>query len=317
MVKQLLLSAPTQYKWKSITHQNDLSLPFYQYEWHTAWFHTIGKSWRPYILEINNTHIASFARNNDTIIFTGQDVTDFTDVFGDVEKENHVWKELLLYLIKDGVKKIFIQNLPSTSHTFAFWKQLSKDNLHKRRMHIEIVEQDTVPSIPLPKTFNAYMRQLDPHERQNMSTHMRRIDKTFSSISFMQTDASEKNMSIILKLMKLNPLKRNFLTPSVEKFFYNISLAFPKDMRFSLLFIDNTPAAAGIHFQDKQTFFNYNGGFNKEQFSGAGMYLRLKNIETAIIEKKTQVNCLRGRESYKYQLGAKDFPIYSITVNLF
>ena len=48
---------------KILSYQTDPDqIPFSTYEWVRIWHETIGKEWDPYILSVNDTVIAPFAR---------------------------------------------------------------------------------------------------------------------------------------------------------------------------------------------------------------------------------------------------------------
>jgi len=87
-------------------------------------------------------------------------------------------------------------------------------------------------------------------------------------------------------------------------------------LRLLMLMLGETPAAALLEFPSARGPLLYNSGYdpNQRQWSpGAVMFgLALKEA----IENKAQVfDLLRGREEYKYRLGAVDDPLFRISIH--
>jgi hypothetical protein len=75
--------------------------------------------------------------------------------------------------------------------------------------------------------------------------------------------------------------------------------------------------AATLSFIYEGTLFLYNSGFDKVCCANAGFYLKAQTIKRAIENGLKSYNFLQGNERYKYELGAKDFEIYSISLTDF
>lgn len=126
----------------------------------------------------------------------------------------------------------------------------------------------------------------------------------------------ERNIDLLLTLMKLDERKKIFLTQEMELFFRKIAEQFQKNIIQTILTVDGKPAAALLAFRVGGTLMSYNSGFDEAHFSGAGFYLKAMHIKRAIGAGIKTYNFLQGSERYKYELGGKDFFVYRVNVTL-
>lgn len=80
--------------------------------------------------------------------------------------------------------------------------------------------------------------------------------------------------------------------------------------------MDGKPAAATLSFIEDGVSFLYNSGFDRECCQNAGFYLKTMSIKRAIENGLKEYNFLQGSERYKYDLGGKDFFVYTIYLRL-
>lgn len=114
--------------------------------------------------------------------------------------------------------------------------------------------------------------------------------------------------------MHRDQYKHTFLTPQMERFFRKLPETFPDQLLLFLLRSGKTTAAALLAWKAGESLLTYNSGYHEEEFSGAGFYLKAKAIQWAIENGYDEYNFLQGSEPYKYDLGAKDFWVYRISV---
>ncbi|KKW09984.1 MAG: hypothetical protein UY48_C0025G0006 [Candidatus Gottesmanbacteria bacterium GW2011_GWB1_49_7] len=267
--------------------------PFSTYEWVKAWHETIGKDWELYILSVNNDVIAPFARKGNEIIFAGGDeVTDYLDIIGPDDAKKKAWPEILAFLKNEEVTSLHLNNVPQNSPTVSFFKS------HASSI---IKEQDTTPMMTLPPT-------LDKKDRHEMERKIRKFVRENANIACKDGN----NIEILLSLMKLDPRKKEFLTPAMEQFFQKIHTM----GTITELLVDKVPAAAMLAFRVNDTLMGYNSGFDETNFSGSGFYLKAMHIKRAIESGAKTYNFLQGSERYKYELGGKDFFVYRVDVTL-
>jgi len=266
-------------------------VPFSSYEWVNAWQETIGKEWEPYLLHSTNDVIAPFARKDNDIIFAGGDeVADYLDIIGADDAKKKAWPELLDFLKKDGVTSVHLTNIPENSPTLAFFPH---------------TKEDTTPMMSLPPI-------LDKKSRHEMERKIRKFEREQRTIVLHDG----LNIDLLLTLMKLDQRKKIFLTPETESFFRTIARQFQKQIVQTTLTVGSKPAATLLAFRTDDTIMSYNSGFDEKHFSGAGFYLKAMHIKRATDIGIRTYNFLQGNERYKYELGGKDFFVYTIQVPL-
>jgi CelD/BcsL family acetyltransferase involved in cellulose biosynthesis len=269
------------------------TLPFLTFEWVTSWHETIGKEWELYMLNANKEVIAPFARNNNEVIIAGgNEVADYLDIVGADEAKTIAWPEILDFLKHDGVTSLHLNNIPENSPTVDFFKG-----------HVTsvITQEDTTPMMTLPPI-------LDKKSRHEMERKIRKFERENAHITIKDGN----NIELLLSLMKLDPQKKEFLTPDMEQFFRKMHTM----GTITEILIGNTTVAALLAFRVDDTVMSYNSGFDETNFSGAGFYLKAMHIKRASESGIKTYNFLQGSERYKYELGGKDFFVYRIDMNI-
>lgn len=291
MISKIVFGPEQKSFWQNIYDANPLQVPFLTYNWHEAWHETIGKNWKPHILNINNDVIAPFAKKDYEIIFSGGiDVADYLDIIGDDEAKKKAWPEIIAFLKQEGITSLHLNNIPENSPTLEVFP-------HEK--------EDTTPMMSLPPT-------LDKKARHEMERKIRKFERRHSNIEIHD----ERNIDLLLTLMKLDQRKNKFLTPLMELFFRKIVEQFQKHIIQTILTINNKPVATLVAFRVGDMLMSYNSGFDEEHFSGAGFYLKAMHIKRAVDNGIKVYNFLQGGERYKYDLGGKDFFVYKIDVAL-
>jgi len=275
-------------------------LPFMSYQWYVAWL-SVHPGWQSYILFINNSTIAPFVRKDDTVQFIYA-YTDFDDLVGVNTPE--IWSSVLDYLKHEGIKKAELAQIPENSKTVDFFKTYAENN-----SNCTIAIGNTTPFIALPTTFEEYLASI--REKRKKYNKFRR---EFPQARIELSDDPSKDVEQLLSLMKQNSIKEASATIEKETFFRKV--AGMKDALLTKLSVDDKVVAMQIAFSYKQTMMLYISGYDKTGYANAGTYLIVSSIKQAIVDGYKKFNFLRGREQYKYELGAKDFALYTITVNL-
>ncbi len=217
-------------------------------------------------------------RGNELIIAGGYEVADYLDI-----PDPTTWDE-----IKKKYKgmHLTLRNVPENSPTVTYF-------------HME--KEDTTPITNLPPT-------LEKKNQHEMERKIRKFEREHPVFAFSEGN----DIETLLRLMKNDPRKKEFLTSEMENFFRKItSLG-----KITILTVTDKPAAAMLTFQTGDTLMGYNSGFDETNFSGSGFYLKAKMLERAEGQGYKKFNFLQGNERYKYELGGKDFFVYRVDVTL-
>lgn len=311
MTKLVSLDEKTKNTW-SMLLPHTAQYPFYSYSWHKLWFDHFGSTYKPFYLLINNECIAPFINDSETIRFSGgEEVADYLDLVGSKEAIFRSWPEIIEYSKSQSIKNIVLKNIPQNSPTFLFFSQIKNANFH-----VSLEKEDTTPIIELPATWEVFLTNLSRKNRHELKRKMRKFESQYNEITIESVENTSENMDVILNLMRKNTLKNSFLSSQITDFFRKLPIHFNSLIELILLTIDNLPAAGVIGFKKAEEILLYNSGFDEENYSGAGLYLKTKYLQSAVEKNTKKFNFLQGNERYKYELGGKDFFVYTITITL-
>ena len=297
--------------WDVLLKERSELFPFESPVWHTLWLDAfLHDPLEPYFLSIDDKAIAPFVKDGQTVLFSGGvDISDYMDIIYSEEEIHDVWPKILTYLKNDSIQTLTLTNIAEYSKTYEYFTSLQSSSPDS----ITIQKIDTTPILSLPNSWIEYLLALDRKSRHELRRKMKRFEETYgNSLSIRFSD----EVSQLLFLMKKDSNKNAFLTNSMESFFKSLPSSFQFQFEVTTLFVKNIPAAsiAGFNVSDA-SYLLYNSGFDEEQFSGAGFYLKSKSIARAIEKKLKTYNFLQGNERYKYELGGKDIAVYTITVD--
>ncbi len=296
--------------WQKIEEKNRVRLPFCSSTWHQLWLDVFGKGWEPFILLVNNSLIAPFARKGNLINFSGgKEIADYLDIIGPENEKPSAWHEIIKYCRDLGITNLEFLNIPENSATIEFFNKLKSNK-------VVIEKEDTTPLISLPDSWDKYLLMLDRHNRHELRRKMKRFEIAFPKIDFIESLNPNHDVLSLINLMKLNSDKKIFLTKDMEIFFRKLPETFPKSLKLFYLAVDDRKIAVLLSFISDKTLLTYNSGYNKLNYPGAGFYLKAKSIRWAIENGFKEYNFLQGNERYKYELGGHDFFVYSVRIRL-
>lgn len=282
--------------------------PFLTLAWHKAWFTHLGQSEKPLILYNPASRVLlPLALNGTTAHFSGgEEIADYLDAIGPDEAKTGAWREALPVLASHGATTVLLRNIPEDSPTIQFFRSVT---------NAKVETEDTTPIIGLSETFDAYLTTLDRKDRHELRRKMRRFEQNFPSVRFALRQRREVAIDDLIRLMRHDPEKTSFLTPEMEAFFRHLPETSENKLLQFILTENSVVIATIAAFPNEKSLLSYNSGYDPA-FAGAGWYLKVKSIAWAIENGFTRYNLLQGNERYKYDLGAKDFWVFRVQVNL-
>lgn len=263
------------------------SMPFYSYAWHKAWYEHFGNTEQLAIIEHNGSIVPLAIRDGVAHFTGGEEIADYLDAIGAID-----WTGVLNVLRERTATKLFLRNVPEGSQTLSQFPH---------------AQEDTTPIITLPESFDAYITSLDRKKRHELRRKMRRFEEEHKDILVEEYE----DIKLLFDLMQQNGEKKEFLTSTMQDFFRTLPKISPT--RQFVLKANGSPVATTLTFEVERSLLLYNSGFSVE---GSGWYLKAKMIEWAIEQKLDSVNFLQGGERYKYDLGARDFLVYRVSLSL-
>ena len=291
--------------WDKAASFNQHSFPFSTYAWHKHWQSVFGNEGENYTLLVNNEIMAPLLRVQNTLCFSGgKEISDYMDILGPNELKAQAWEEILEYMKKDGVKNIEFNNIPESSASAQFFGGNEK------------TQEDTTPFFELPRTWDEYVKKLNKHSRHELRRKLRNFENEHEELVIVESTQPHQDINELLRLMCFAEGKKQFLTPQMEIFFRGLPAVFPTSTSLLFLEVDGKNIASTLSFITDTELLLYNSGADLRQYSISGFYLKANSIQWAIEHKLKVYNFLQGNERYKYDLGGKDFPVYTVRKTL-
>ena len=171
-------------------------------------------------------------------------------------------------------------------------------------------KQEVAPYIDLPKTWEEYLSRLKRKYRKELKRKIKRLE----TVGYQVTQ--EDNLAEFVRLNRLSdPAKKKFMSEPMERFFKDVYRAKIPGWQTSLSFlkIEDKYAAGIMSFESDDEWWLYNSGYDPAfSYYSVGLLLKALSIKQAIEAGKKKYDFLRGKERYKYELGAKNLQLYQI-----
>lgn len=239
-----------------------------------------------------------------------QDITDFGDLLYSSkgkENANKIWENLISYFKQNGIEKFKLSYIREDSPTFSIFKE-----------EFDIKKQETSPFIILPATWDEYLSTLERKERHELKRKINRLERE-TAFHLCKDQTIQTDFSNFIRLHKLSdPNKEKFMTKEMEGFFWDMVTCDKSDweIHFCSLFIDNMQVASVMAFMNRTHTLLYNSGFDPGYaYYSVGLLVKAFLLKKSIEQKKQIYDFLRGNERYKYDMGAKDLPLFQVIIS--
>jgi CelD/BcsL family acetyltransferase involved in cellulose biosynthesis len=314
-------------EWRELLDLDPTRHIFATPEWNRMWWEEFGLGMRTFVLTFHDPHPVALAAFtvDDTgegrrLRFLGGD--DLTDYLGPViagaEHRPAVAEALLKYLRDefDDWSYFDTKCLP-VPFGFSEWLVEAADRLGMLS-GLELHELTAV--LALPGSFEDYMDGLTSKKRHELSRKMRRFDRELpgAALRTSDTDSLEEDLASFMDLHKGSEgPKGEFFLPRRASFFTSVALTLEPMGLLSLDFLelDERILAATFSFEFDGIFYLYNSAYDLNLKSvSPGLVLVAKLIERSIQEGMRRFDFLRGRERYKFDLGAEALPLHSVMI---
>jgi CelD/BcsL family acetyltransferase involved in cellulose biosynthesis len=180
--------------------------------------------------------------------------------------------------------------------------------------------EDVCPQTELLDSWEAYVESLDRKHRHELRRKLRKLPQAGEVELEVLSSPGEigAEMADFLQMHRASRTeKAAFMTDQMERFFRKLVSALADEGAAEMLFLrlGGKRAAAVMCFTGEEETLLYNSGYDPDyaQFS-VGLLSKALALQRAIEQGKKRFDFLRGRERYKYELGAKDFTVYRAVV---
>jgi len=310
MIRSLPFGDELESLWNSINISS--SPPFFTYAWHKHWWDTFHDDhWKQKYLVSEAPHgiIPLYQIGSEVYFSGGEEIADYLDCLGSPSDIPSLWKQTLDHLKQEGITALTLSNIPEHSPTLE---------VYRSNPQARVEQIDTTPFIDMPNTWEEHLLSLSRKDRHEIRRKLKKFELEQPGISFVFLDnPTLQDMKDLITLMKLNPDKQQLFTrPHMEEFFLGLPQYFTASLQMAVLRKNTTPIASLLAFKTEKEILLYNSGFDERNYSGAGLYLKIMHLKWTIEQGLIRYNFLQGNERYKYDLGAKDLPVYRVKLNL-
>lgn len=294
-------------------------------EWNSVWWEHFGGGKDLFVLTFLDPEPVGIAalmldqtEDGGRVRFVGGD--DLTDYLGPlVEGEQYVpaIAESLVQFIRDEIGGWGYFEAKALPVPFGFADRLV-EAADRYGLECEIEQDEVSPVLPLPPTFEEYLEWLRPKQRHELRRKLRKFEREAPESQF--ASASEDSLmadveSFIEMHRYSDGVKGEFMNPTREKFFKRVAeTLFPLGMAgIEFLEVDDHRVAISFSFRLERAFYLYNSAFSREYRElSPGLVLAARLIERAIDDGFERFDFLRGKERYKFDLGAEPLPLHSV-----
>lgn len=315
-------------QWNDLVQRSTTNNPFALWEWHVAWWQSFcpGQLW---VLTIeDNGHLLGIApffiehhpEQGRVVRLIGHiDVTDYMDLIVDNGRRQDVYVALADYLQAnaDQFNALGLANIRESEPTYTEFA----DVLRAHGFDVSFELNEVAPMIPLPSSYDDYLKSLNSRERKEVKRKMRHANGGIYDMQWYILDEThnlDEHIDTFLSLMALaEQEKADFLqNPKHVEFFKRLihQMQPTGHLYLSFMTIDGVPAATYFGFDYNQRIYLYNSGLDPDKFGSLspGIVLLQFMIEDFIQRDFTVFDFLRGNESYKYKMGASDTHLYQL-----
>lgn len=251
----------------------------------------------------------------------GDDLTDYQGpVVSGEQARRSVADAFLIYLRDelDGWDYLEAKCLP-VPFGFSEWLVEAADRLD---MSFKVELHELTAVLALPGSWEDYLNGLGKKDRHELQRKTRRFDREAPGAALRTSDTEhlEADLEAFVALHRTSEGdKGDFMLTSRVDFFAKVARVMHSLGRLSLdmLELDGRPIAATFSFKYDGVFYLYNSAYDLSlRPISPGLILVARLIERSIAEGLRRFDFLRGRERYKYDLGAEALPLHSVTIRV-
>jgi CelD/BcsL family acetyltransferase involved in cellulose biosynthesis len=320
-------------EWNKLVHNSHSNRIFSTWEWNRTWWmaYRPGSLWVITIRD-DNQHLIGIApcfiestsdRGRVVRLIGCVDVTDYVDLIIDSQAVEGVLQALVQFIeqMHSAFDRLDFCNLPEASPAY----QRLPDLLREHLFSVSVKQQEVCPIIMLPGDWETYVESLDKKDRHELRRKLRRIEGAEEAVDWYivgtEHDLAIESQRFLDLMASSQEQKHVFLQNPRNRDFFNqiVPIAFEHGwLQMSFLTINGEACACYFNFVYDSQVQVYNSGLNLTKFShlGPGIILLAFNIKYAIEHGFKAFDFLRGNESYKYRMGAKDSAVYNLEAHL-
>jgi CelD/BcsL family acetyltransferase involved in cellulose biosynthesis len=291
--------------------------------WLKVWWQAFGSGAELYLRTLRQKdRIIGFAPlmiNKETAYLIGSgDVCDYLDFVITRGMESDFFGVLLDDLKAKGINHLDLRSLRPDS-TVLTDLVITAQN---REYEVLCQPEDVSLEVNLPATWEKYLGTLDKKQRHEVRRKLRRLWEA-SNVEYHCLEVGQEVEYYVETFLKLFSLSRDekahFMTPRMESFFRSLAKAMAEVglLRFGIIELDAQPAAMTMGFDYDDSHYLYNSAYNPQfNYLSVGLLCKVLCLKESIEKGKKKWDFLKGNETYKYQLGGREVPLYSCQITI-
>lgn len=308
-------------EWRALLPRTTASRVFVSPTWLRVWWREFGTGRELLLLSVRRhgelVGVVPLMRDGDHLSFAGDtQVCDYMDVVAASGEEEAVLSDVLRSLGEEPCRELVLWAVPEGSPTLEALKVAAP----ALSLSVDIEREDVCPRLDLPATWEEYLAGLSKKNRHELRRKLRKLSRggEVRLETLDQPAEVEAALDDFLRLYRESRAdKAAFMTEEMERFFRAIVAALAAEEQVELLFLalGGVRVAAVLCFCADDESLLYNSGYDPDYaYLSVGLLSKALALRKAIEEGKQRFDFLRGREPYKYDLGATDRPVYRCTV---
>lgn len=309
-------------EWCSLLAACSHASPFQHPVWLGTWWRRFGGERAPLLLAAREDGrlraLAPLMREGDRLLLAGDpEICDYMDLVAAVDAPVGVFERLLDAVAALPWRELVLWGMPETSRTLAVLPKLATARGWMAEEEFEAV----CPRVALPGSWDAYLDTLSKKDRHELRRKMRRFSEAGAEMKlYTLTDPAEVEAALddFIRLHTISRHdKREFMTPQMETFFRAMAVALAGAGLVRLFFVelDGRRVAGLLAFDTGEELLLYNSGYDPAYaHASVGLVSKALALRAAIEDGKRCYDFLRGAEPYKYDLGAKDLEVHTLTI---
>jgi CelD/BcsL family acetyltransferase involved in cellulose biosynthesis len=246
--------------------------------------------------------------SEELVEFAGEaDLTDYHSPLGsvDVPALSKIVSEL------PGGSRLQLDSLPAAASD-AVCAGLRSIGL------VPTIEEHAVSAVlRLPSSFDEYLMSIGKKERHELRRKRRRFENERGAAATLERRRGREAVRLFADLHRRSSGdKGSFMTDSMEEFFFALHERAGGVMDM-LVDASGTVAAAVFLFETEFETYLYNSAFNPDLgHLSPGNVMLSHLIEQAIAQERRVFDFLKGRETYKFRLGAEPRSLYRVAATM-
>lgn len=293
--------------------------PFTHPAWHEAWLRHFGAQSAPVYLSFRVDEelvgVAALDMDRDGARSLGDpNVRDYGGPLVVPGREEVVAAGLLEWLAEDLTTEVDLWGLGADSPLAAALIAAAEP----AGWRAETTAEAVCPQADLPADFEVYLAGLGKRARHEIRRKLRNLAAA-GSVSFESSTEPRSVLAQADRFIELMRISRDdkdeFLTPAMEAFFRDLAATFGGLglLRLSTLRLDGKAIAMTLAFENAETTFLYNSGYDPAFATlAAGLLCKVYAIRDSIARGKRTFDFLRGDEAYKRELGGEPVGLVSV-----